>query len=74
MLVQYHPYGQAYARGKVFDKHNFSVVPRERHCGIPAMLPPLSLKNAPKAGLRGHLENMLIFFSLFITISIFSVT
>ena len=24
-----------------------SVVPRARHCGIPAILPPMSLKNAP---------------------------
>ena len=50
-----------------------SVVPRARHCGIPAILPSLSLKNAPSAGLRAHLENLLIF-SLFSTISLFSVT
>ena len=29
----------------------FSVVPRARHCGIPAILPSVSLKNAPSAGL-----------------------
>ena len=50
-----------------------SVVPRGRHCRIPTTLPPMSLKNAPSAGLRAHLENLLIF-SLFIAISIFSVT
>ena len=51
-----------------------SVVPRVRHCGIPAILPPMSLKNAPSAGLRAHLENLFFYFSLFSTISVFSVT
>ena len=50
-----------------------SVVPRARHCGIPAISPLMSLKNAPSAGLRAHLENLLIF-SLFIIISGLSVT
>ena len=52
---------------------HISVVPRALHCGISAILPPMSLRNAPRAGLRVHLENLLIF-SLFITISLFSVT
>ena len=43
-----------------------SVVPRARHCGIPAILPPMSLKNAPSAGLRAHLENLLIIFRCFL--------
>ena len=30
------------------------VVPRARHCGIPAILPSMSLKNAPSAGLRAR--------------------
>ena len=30
-----------------------SVVPRARHCAVPAILPSMSLKNAPIAGLRG---------------------
>ena len=51
-----------------------SVVPRARHCGIPAILPPMSLKNAPSAGLRAHLEKSAYYFSLFSTISVFSVT
>ena len=49
-----------------------SVVPR-RHCGIPEILPPMSLKNAPSAGLRVHIQNLLIF-SQFTTISVLSVT
>ena len=43
-----------------------SVVPRVRHCGIPAILPPMSLKNAPSAGQRAHLENLLIIFRCFL--------
>ena len=43
-----------------------SVVPRARHCGIPAILPPMSLKNAPSAGLKAHLENQLIIFRCFL--------
>ena len=31
---------------------SISVVPRARHCMIPAILPSMSLKNAPSAGLR----------------------
>ena len=46
--------------------HITSVVPRARHCGIPAILPPMSLKNAPSAGLRAHLENLLIIFRCFL--------
>ena len=38
--------------GKLFSL--FSVVPRARHCGIPAILPSMSLKNAPSAGLRAR--------------------
>ena len=49
-----------------------SVVPRMRHCGISGILTLMSLKIAPSAGLGAHLENLLIF-SLFITISVFSV-
>ena len=43
-----------------------SVVPRARHCGIPVILLPMSLKNAPSAGLRAHLENLLIIFRCFL--------
>ena len=43
-----------------------SVVPRARHCGIPAILPPMSLKNAPSEGIRAHLENLLIMFRCFL--------
>ena len=43
-----------------------SVVPRARHCGILAILPPMSLKNAPSAGLRAHLENLLNIFRCFL--------
>ena len=50
-----------------------SVEPRALHCRILAILPPMSLKNAPSVILRVHLENLLIF-SLFTIISIFSVT
>ena len=50
-----------------------SVVLRAWHCGILAILPPMSLKNAPSAGLRAQLKNLLIF-SLFITISVLSLT
>ena len=46
----------------------YNVVPRARHCGIPAILPPMSLKNAPRAGLRVHLENLLIIFRCFLLI------
>ena len=42
-----------------------SVVPRARHCGIPAILTPMSLKNAPSVGQRAHLENLLIFSAIF---------
>ena len=34
-----------------------SVVPRARHCGIPAILPSMSLKIAPSAGLRARPKN-----------------
>ena len=42
--------------GQVFYwcTHVASVVPRARHCGIPAILPSMSLKNAPSAGLRAR--------------------
>ena len=43
-----------------------SVVPRARHCGIPAIFPPMSLKNASSEGLRAHLENLLIIFRCFL--------
>ena len=57
----------------VVSIYKLSVVPRARHCGILAILPPMSLKIAPSADLRAHLENLLTF-TLFITISVFSVT
>ena len=44
----------------------YSVVPRARHCGIPAILLPMSLKNAPSAGLRAQLEILLIIFRCFL--------
>ena len=45
---------------------------RARHCEILEILPPMPLKNATSAGLRAHLENLLII-SLFTTIFVFSV-
>ena len=51
-----------------------SVVPRARHCGIPAILPPMSLRNAPSAGPKGAPRKSAYYFSLFSTISVFSVT
>ena len=38
-----------------------SVVPRARHCGIPAILQTMSLKNAPSAGLRARPPKFLLF-------------
>ena len=50
---------------------------RVRHCYIPVIftmiLPLMSLKNAPSAGGKGAPQKSAIF-SLFITISVFSVT
>ena len=46
----------------------YSVVPRARHCGNQAILPSMCLKNAPNT------SKICLFFSLFITISILSVT
>ena len=55
-------------RSDVYEDFNFSisytkysVVPSARHCGIPAILPLMSLKNAPSAGLRARPKNLLIF-------------
>ena len=50
-----------------------SVVPRARHCGIPAILPSMSLKNEPSAGLQARPKNPLIFRYLN-PVSVFSVT
>ena len=38
----------------IFINAPCSVVPRARHCGIPTILPSISLKNAPSAGLRAR--------------------
>ena len=45
--------------------YRFSVVPRVRHCRISVILPPMSLKNAPSAGLRAHLEKSAYFFAVY---------
>ena len=39
----------------------YSVVPRARHCGFPAILPQMSLKNAPRAGLRADSKIWILF-------------
>ena len=52
------------AQTKRYSEYNMvidSVVPRARHCVIPTILPLMSLKNAPSAGPRAHLENLLFF-------------
>ena len=62
-----------YKTNFMLKSHEHEVLCLERRRAIPAILLPMSLKNAPSASLRVHLENLLIF-SLFITISVFSVT
>ena len=52
----------------IYIIYTISDVPRVQDCGIPAILQPMSFKNAPSMGLRAHLENLLIF-SLFISVT-----
>ena len=41
-----------------------NVVPRAVHCGIPAILPSMSLKNAPSVGLRTRPRKIRWFFAI----------
>ena len=57
----------------LLNSYTTSVVPRARHCGIPAILPSMSLKNAPSAGLRARPKKSADFRYLN-HVSVFSVT